>query len=604
MEDNQIRCRTHKYNKVANLSYPQQTEVVKQPTDPGATATNLRQKIFDKEIDIYVKRLDAYNLNTRILYNVIWSQCSEPMRSKLKLSDSFDDIESNRNALALLKEVQRVSSNFSTQRYVCLALYDAIQSFYRVHQAKDQPASDYLSKFKVLYQSIKHYGGTIGEDPILVREEIRRAGVVMPESYDRGDIIFDLYLTPARQRYLAYMFLKGADETRYAGMMLQLENNYTLGSDNFPSNVTDAYNMMVNYKSDHVHHKKATTSSNSHGYEKSNNFVFAGIVNNKGEEVVCYRCGDNHYANDPICAKGNNSNGNSKAATNEYSSIPAIVLPQLEIPSSPSPSSSSNDDIIIDEVPTINPSLPSPSSSSNDDINMEQVFAAIDDNIKDSYDPGNFVFATIGHHISSEAIFNAFGHRDLSSWIIMDSGASVSIFMNKDMVQSISKVPAGHELTVQNNVGAHLTNQKCIVDGYGSTWFNPDSVTNIISLSEISTKFKVDFNFINQSFTVHVSNTQKLVFKALNGLYVFIPGDYVINPGKKPSDIPSSSSNVFVQTIADNESLFTAREVRDAKEARRVFINLGRDGIKNFRFMVLHHLIKNITFNASDVDRV
>ena len=24
MEDNQIRCRTHKYNKVANLSYPQQ----------------------------------------------------------------------------------------------------------------------------------------------------------------------------------------------------------------------------------------------------------------------------------------------------------------------------------------------------------------------------------------------------------------------------------------------------------------------------------------------------------------------------------------------------------------------------------------------------
>ena len=94
-----------------------------------------------------------------------------------------------------------------------------------------------------------------------------------------------------------------------------------------------------------------------------------------------------------------------------------------------------------------------------------------------------------------------------------------------------------------------------------------------------------------------------MVFKALNGLYVFIPGDYVINPGKKPSDIPSSSSNVFVQTIADNESLFTAREVRDAKEAHRVFINLGRDGIKNFRFMVLHHLIKNITFNASDVDR-
>ena len=183
----------------------------------------------------------------------------------------------------------------------------------------------------------------------------------MPESYDQGDIIFDLYLTPARQCYLAYMFLKGADETRYAGMMLlQLENNYTLGSDNFPNNVIDAYNMMVNYKIDHAHHKKTPTSSNGHGCEKSNNFVFAGIVNNKGgEEVVCYRCGDNHYVNDPICTKGNNSNGNSKAATNEYSSIPAIILPQLEIPSH-----------IIDEVPTINPSSPSPSSSSNDDINI------------------------------------------------------------------------------------------------------------------------------------------------------------------------------------------------------------------------------------------
>jgi hypothetical protein len=96
-----------------------ETEVLLQPTDPGTTASNLRQKIFDKEINICGKCLDAYYLNICILHNVIWSQCSKPMRSKLKLSDSFDAIESTCNALALLKEVQCVSSNFSTQRYMC-----------------------------------------------------------------------------------------------------------------------------------------------------------------------------------------------------------------------------------------------------------------------------------------------------------------------------------------------------------------------------------------------------------------------------------------------------------------------------------------------------
>ena len=42
--------------------------------------------------------------------------------------------------------------------------------------------------------------------------------------------------------------LYGADQGRYGKMLEELQNDFTKGNDDCPADVTDTYNLLVNYK--------------------------------------------------------------------------------------------------------------------------------------------------------------------------------------------------------------------------------------------------------------------------------------------------------------------------------------------------------------------
>jgi hypothetical protein len=52
----------------------------------------------------------------------------------------------------------------------------------------------------------------------------------------------------AKEQYLACAFILGADKTRYGRMLEDLKNSFTQGVDKYPKNMTDAYNLLVNWK--------------------------------------------------------------------------------------------------------------------------------------------------------------------------------------------------------------------------------------------------------------------------------------------------------------------------------------------------------------------
>ena len=52
------------------------------------------------------------------------------------------------------------------------------------------------------------------------------------------------------QWYLALAFLMGSDRSRYGRLLEKLENDFTAGNDNHPKTLTDAYNMLLEWKDD------------------------------------------------------------------------------------------------------------------------------------------------------------------------------------------------------------------------------------------------------------------------------------------------------------------------------------------------------------------
>jgi len=76
-----------------------------------------------------------------------------------------------------------------------------------------------------------------------------------------------------------------------------------------------------------------------------------------------------------------------------------------------------------------------------------------------------------------------------SSWILLDSQSTVDMFSNKKLLTNIRD--SKRTLTLYCNAGKAIINQKGDLKGYGSVWYYPQGITNILSLRNIEKKHKV-----------------------------------------------------------------------------------------------------------------
>jgi hypothetical protein len=161
-----------------------------------------------------MKRTDLLESNTRIIYAIDWGQCSPMMGSKLESLD-----------------------HFNTKSTVC----DCAWSSYRRYKASPtiSKGSEMFSYRRVTYGAAtmntakgtaKHCPGHCGHwlDPAA---EYRKKSVAV-----------------AKKTFVAIGFLKRANRKRNGGLWSELENSYTRGQNHYPTGLTGAYNLVLNYK--------------------------------------------------------------------------------------------------------------------------------------------------------------------------------------------------------------------------------------------------------------------------------------------------------------------------------------------------------------------
>ena len=65
----------------------------------------------------------------------------------------------------------------------------------------------------------------------------------------------------AEEAYMDMAFILGANRIKYGRLIEELENSYLKGNENkYPKTVTDAYNLLSNYKNDPRNHPGGNTS--------------------------------------------------------------------------------------------------------------------------------------------------------------------------------------------------------------------------------------------------------------------------------------------------------------------------------------------------------
>ena len=89
------------------------------------------------------------------------------------------------------------------------------------------------------------------------------------------------------------------------------------------------------------------------------------------------------------------------------------------------------------------------------------------------------------------------------TWVLLDNQSTVDVFSNRRLLKNTRK----YDRSLENfsTGGRTTTDLQGDLPGYGTVWFHPGGVANILSLSKVTDKYRMSYDStVENKFLVHL----------------------------------------------------------------------------------------------------
>jgi hypothetical protein len=192
--------------------------------------------------------------------------------------------------------------------------------------------------------------------------------------------------------------------------------------------------------------------------------------------------------------------------------------------------------------------------------------------------------------ISDAEAFVAKCDRLVKGDVLLDNQSTVHIFKDVDLLTNIREIKRP---MIINGIGGQIkVNKIGHLHPFGNVYFHPKAQANILSYGRVGKKYEIEYSHRDKLFTVHAPG-YTLPFhehESLHKCNFHNFEDY-------------RSEDCLISTVAENESKFSKREVRDAKQASQLTRRMAYPSDKDLIKLVTSGQINDSTVTVQDINR-
>ena len=611
---------------------------IEEPDDPTKLEekSKTKMKIWEMKVKVYVEREGILRDNLLAIYAITWGQSSDGLKAKIMATKDFEIKSENYDCAWLLRTIRAITMQQDDTQDIFLSLAEARSALEIRRQQATESTPSFFKEFKGLIEAFEQHGGEIGNDKGLIDEctknistghpknnvqkfmksiglQIQKQSYILAELskekisvksegtskvVDRADaldvivpevtrilqqmeIMMDSWDTHAneceeydaelkresRNKTIGVMFLLKLDRRRYGDFITELYNSHMQGTFEYPTDIGSAYALAINYRPKFVHRSRTQRSDHrrtdnrrdsdfpaiedgSQNMMMTQHEIVPGLDGLTFQHVKCYGCNKKgHYRTQCPNTSSDARNTNLLQQNNESNNVEIddITVPNFTLHNSSSDSSSSN---------------------------------------------SSFLQSAILHQRNSTGLPGYF--------ILLDSQSTFSVFKTRKHVKNIKN--SSKPLLYNTNGGRTSCNKTCILPDFGTIWYEPKSIANILALRDVCYQHEVIFNSNERAFRVTRKDGSFMWFRELpSGLYAYDTRTQDNSSLFKTK--PKSTSYLFANTVEGNKLQYHKRELEGAEKAKLLYANLNRPSQQHFEHLLKHNLIKNCPVTVDDAKR-